>query len=47
MTSTNDERTEGLRCTEYSDGSSRVVLMYAPENSNAWIRSCVTAPVER
>jgi hypothetical protein len=47
MTITSDEQTEGLQCTEYSDGSGRVVMMYDPENSNAWIRSCVTAPVER
>jgi hypothetical protein len=47
MTTTSDERTEELHCTEYADGSGRVVMMYDPENSNAWIRSCVTAPVER
>jgi len=47
MTITSDERTEELHCSEYSDGSGRVVMMYDPGNSNAWIRSYVTAPVER
>lgn len=47
MTTTSDERTQELRCTEYADGTGRVVMMYDPENSNAWIRSCVTCPVER
>ncbi|WP_266075518.1 DUF7331 family protein [Haladaptatus caseinilyticus] len=47
MSTTIDESATELKQTEYLDGTGRVVMIYDPENPDAWIRSCMTYPVER
>ncbi|MFB9804860.1 hypothetical protein ACFFQF_05230 [Haladaptatus pallidirubidus] len=46
MSTEQDRPTEDVQQTEYTNGADRIIMVYDPDNSDAWIRSCVTYPVE-
>ncbi|WP_162833879.1 hypothetical protein [Haladaptatus cibarius] len=46
MSNKKETRTADVQQTEYTDGAGRVIMLYDPDDADAWIRSCVTYPVE-
>ncbi|SIQ81662.1 hypothetical protein SAMN05421858_0497 [Haladaptatus litoreus] len=46
MSTEQENQPADVQQTEYTDGAGRVVMLYDPDNADAWIRSCVTYPVE-